>query len=292
MSGRHRVPAQDDRAAPRRLVVAVIVVAVVIVLGIVSYFVFGRGDDAAPPTPAPPGSAPAQTLQKSFASLHLTAPTGVALTPVGGGKPLLFGDQQVQDAWSTIKAPLGLAAERKHGMSRTEANAVIDSDNESARILTRSFGSPVKASDELAAVLREGGDTTTVPAARHGRDYPLLGETSWSLADSATWTAHLPCMIGSDHVLELMREVAGIQDWGLRRIGDRSPVKGGWGQAPDGGYVVRQIGVLRLPDGSRTAVSMSTHLPGMTFEDGTRELDQIADWLTANLRLLPGGACR
>ncbi|MCF8605484.1 hypothetical protein L5I01_19200 [Gordonia sp. HY442] len=293
MSGRHRAPTPDDDGpAPRRLAVAVIVVAVVIVLGVTSYFVFGRGDDSASPSAAPSSPVPAQTLDESFAALHLTAHAGVALTPVGGGKPLLFGDQRVQDAWSTIKAPLGLAAERKHGMSRTEANAVIDSDNESARILTRSLGSPVKATEHLSAVLSEGGDTTTVPAARHGNDFPMLGETPWTLTDSATWTAHLPCMIGSDHVLELMRDVAGVQNWGLRRIGDRSPVKGGWGEAPDGGYVVRQIGVLTLPDGRQTAVSMSTHRPGMTFEAGTRELDRIATWLTTNLHQLPGGACR
>ena len=296
MSGRHRIeaPSGGERRSLRSLAVAVIVIAVVVVLGVASYFVF-RSDEE-PSTPAgpagPAGPAAAKSLQDSFAALKLTTPTGVALTPVGGGDTILLGDQRVQDAWSTIKAPLGLAAERKHGMSRTEANALIDSDNRSARVLTRSLGSPVEASDELTAVLREGGDTTTVPAPRHGGDYPMLGETSWSLADSATWTAHLPCMIGSDHVLELMRDVAGVQEWGLRRVGDHTPVKGGWGEASDGGYVVRQIGVLTLPDGEQVAVSMSTHRPAMAFEAGTRELDRVADWLNANLALLPGGACR
>ncbi|WOC13681.1 serine hydrolase [Gordonia sp. MP11Mi] len=296
MSGRHRIETPDDggRRSRRALAAAVIVTAVVIVLGVGGYVVFGRdGDDDTPTTPTATAElSHAESLQRSFNALKLTTPTGVALTPVGGGETILLGDQHVQDAWSTIKVPLGLAAERKHGMSRTEANALIDSDNLSARVLTRSLGSPVGASEELTAVLREGGDTTTVPAPRHGDDYPMLGETPWSLADSATWTAHLPCMIGSDHVLELMRDVAGVQEWGLRLVGDHTPVKGGWGEAPDGGYVVRQIGVLTVANGKQVAVSMSTHRAKMAFETGTRELDRVADWLNANLALLPGGTCR
>ncbi len=235
---------------------------------------------------------PQRALHDSFGALRLPAPTGVAITPVGGGRSLLFGDQTPQDAWSTIKAPLGLAAERMHGMSRTEAHAVIDSDNRSARILTRSFGGPDEATKALENVLREGGDMVTEPARRHGRDFPMLGETRWALADSAGWTANLPCLTGSEHMLELMRGVSRVQDWGVRRIGGRSTaVKGGWGEAPDGGYVVRQIGLVTLPNGSQAAVSASVHKAGMTFETGTAALDQVAHWLKANLTRIPGGEC-
>nr|WP_246372420.1 hypothetical protein [Gordonia humi] len=273
---------------------AVIAVALVVVLGVGGYLLLRSTDDGTPTTTrtsTPRPTASAADLQSSFDALKLPIPTGIAIVPVGGGDPILAGDQNVHAAWSTIKAPLGLAAERKHGMSRTEAAAVVDSDNESARVLTRSLGDPADASRELETVLREGGDTTTRPARRHGDDYPMLGETMWSLADSATWTSNLPCMTGSDHIVELMRDVSRVQEWGLRRVGDQTPVKGGWGEMPDGGYLVRQIGVVGLPDGDRVAVSISTHEPGMTFEEGTRNLDRVATWLTENLHRLPGGAC-
>ncbi len=296
MSGRHRAPSDNSSTSRRPRMFGLAAAAVVAVLvSVVVFLVLGRDTASEQPAAAPSSTSAAharQTLAASFDALHLRNPVGVALVPVGGGEPLVFGDQSVRDAWSTIKAPLGLAAERKHGMTRPEASAVVDSDNASARVLTKSLGTPIEASDALLAVLREGGDAVTVPAPRHGGLHPMLGETQWALADSATWTANLPCMTGSDHILELMHDVADVQEWGVRRLGaDRTAVKGGWGQDDDGGYVVRQIGIITLRDGSQVAVSTSTHTPRMTFEAGTATLDAVAGWLEAHLDRLPGGRC-
>ncbi|GEE03409.1 hypothetical protein nbrc107696_38550 [Gordonia spumicola] len=297
MGGRHRTPSRDV-SSPRRRLWTVVGVAVAVVLVAVGAAVrlSGHHDDVEPAQQTASRMSAHQVesrLRSSFDAIEFTAAVGVALVPVGGGVPMLFGDQTVRDAWSTIKAPLGLAAERRHGMSRTEANAVIDSDNASARILTRSLGTPAEASAALTEVLREGGDTTTVPAPSRGGRHPMLGETQWALADSATWTANLPCMTGSDHILELMNDVADVQKWGIRRLGlDRTAVKGGWGQAPDGGYEVRQIGVVTLHDGSQLAVSASTHARKMTFDQGTETLDRVAAWLRSEFDVLRGGRCR
>ncbi|QRY60917.1 hypothetical protein JVX90_10620 [Gordonia sp. PDNC005] len=296
MSGRHRASSDDSTSVRRAPVFAGLAVVVIVAIAVGVFLVVRNDDESRPladaaPTAQSPADAEAR-LTASFRALRFRTPVGVAIVPVGGGKPLLFGDQTVRDAWSTIKAPLGLAAERKHGMSRTEANAVVDSDNNSARILTKSLGTPAEASEALADVLSEGGDTTTVPPPHRGSTHPMLGETQWSLVDSATWTANLPCMTGSDHILELMRDVADVQEWGVRRLGDeRTAVKGGWGPAADGGYVVRQIGVVTLHDGSQVAVSTSTHTPKMTFEAGTATLDKVAAWLKDEFDSLPGGRC-
>ncbi|GAC78704.1 hypothetical protein SAMN04488550_2827 [Gordonia malaquae] len=295
MSGRHRAPSDDGTESRRTPIVVALAVVTIVAVAVGVFLVLQR--DHGGPSPAAPPTTRSRAdiearLNASFDALRFRTPVGVAIVPVGGGTPLLFGDQTVHDAWSTIKAPLGLAAERKHGMSRTEANAVVDSDNNSARILTKSLGTPTEASEALADVLREGGDTVTVPPPHRGSTHPMLGETQWSLADSGTWTANLPCMTGSDHILELMRDVADVQEWGVRRLGDeRTAVKGGWGPDADGGYVVRQIGVVTLHDGSQVAVSASIHTPRMTFEAGTATLDKVAEWLQAEFDSLPGGRC-
>ncbi|MDR2279832.1 MAG: hypothetical protein LBE07_03135 [Gordonia sp. (in: high G+C Gram-positive bacteria)] len=295
MSGRHRARSDGGRSARRAPVFVGLAVVVVVAVAVGLLLAIRRDDNSRAPAADPATRSHAdieKRLTASFGALRFRTPVGVAIVPVGGGEPLLFGDQTVRDAWSTIKAPLGLAAERKHGMSRTEANAVVDSDNGSARVLTRSLGTPEEATEALSDVLREGGDTVTVPPPHRGSSHPMLGETQWSLADSGTWTANLPCMTGSDHILELMRDVADVQEWGVRRLGDeRTAVKGGWGPASDGGYVVRQIGIVTLHDGSQIAVSTSTHTPKMTFEAGTATLDDVAAWLKAEFDSLPGGRC-
>ncbi|GAC57061.1 hypothetical protein GOHSU_16_00180 [Gordonia hirsuta DSM 44140 = NBRC 16056] len=300
MGGRHRARAGARRRPDRILArLAVGVFALAVIAG--GLFVIVT--ESAGPSDGPHVAAPAPTLDDpalgnqeqlrvSFDRLDLPAPVGLALVPVGGGTPLLLGDQTPHDAWSTIKVPVALAAERLHGANRAESRALVDSDNRSARILMRSLGDPAQAAAAVTEVLREGHSTTTVQRAADGQ-WPQAGETVWPLADSATWTAHLPCLAGSAHILELMSHVGPTQDWGLQQIpGDRTAVKGGWGRNDDdSGYVVRQIGLITLDDGRQVAVSMSAHAPGMTFDTGGAALNGLGRWLGANLALLPAGRC-
>ncbi|EGD55787.1 hypothetical protein [Gordonia neofelifaecis] len=289
MSGRHR-GSEGASWSRRRTATAASIVFVIVVGVTAAGLMFGRGASAQ--STDHEAHVPGPSLRASFEALDLPAPAGVALAPVGSTDPIVFGDTTPQDAWSVIKVPLALAAERRHGMTRTEAAAVIDSDNASARILTKSLGSPAEASEALAAVLDEGHDSvTSLPASTDGT-HPHFGETRWALSDSAVWTASLPCMLGSGHVISLMTGVSETQRWGIERIAADVAVKGGWGAASDGGYVVRQIGVVTLPDGSQTAVSISTHTPQMTFERGVQVLDRVARWLDDHLDSLPGGHCR
>ncbi|MFT4088569.1 MAG: hypothetical protein QM658_15715 [Gordonia sp. (in: high G+C Gram-positive bacteria)] len=296
----HRAPARESRRPSRRASLRLalgVFAAAVITVASVALLTNDQSDDEpvmqASPAPVSAVDARAQ-LGSSFIALGLDSSTGVALVPVGSKEPWLFGNLTTPDAWSTIKIPLALAAERRNGANHTETKAIIDSDNKSARNLTRSLGTPAQAVDAVTAVLREGGDENTVvtPADDDG-EWPHLGETAWSLPDSAIWTAHLPCMAGSEHVLDLMHHVAKTQDWGLMKLGDRDPaVKGGWGQSDtDHGYLVRQIGLLTLPDGKQVAVAMSTHEPKMKFERGVTTLNKVAHWLGQKAALLPAGTC-
>jgi len=250
---------------------------------------------ASAPATSSAGSSGTAALQAGYDRLaaSLPADTGLAVVPVGGGEPLLFGDQDPTVAWSTIKVPLALAAERKNGASAAETAAITASDNAAAETLWSSLGTAEQAARAVTAVLREGGDkTSTVPSVQRRAGYTIFGQTSWALTDAATFTANLPCLPGSAHLVELMGQVQGNQQWGVEVIpGRATAVKGGWGPAVDGGYTVRQIGLVTRKDGKRIAVAMSTYAPGASMDSGIAVLNRLADWIGTHLARLPAGRC-
>ncbi|MDL9938462.1 hypothetical protein QSJ18_17070 [Gordonia sp. ABSL1-1] len=235
-------------------------------------------------------------LRDSFtAAVSVTGATvGVAMAPVGGDAvaALTLGDRTDRVAWSTIKVPLAVAAERVNGPSAAETAAIIDSDNDAAQTLWSSLGSDAAAAQAVTSVLREGGDQTSVVPARQRRaGYTIFGQTRWSLSAAATFTAHLPCMPGTDHVRGLMGRVAGNQQWGVEimRAPTSTAVKGGWGPGESSGYLVRQIGIITFGDGRATAVAMSALAGSMS--GGVAALNAVANWLSRHLRSLPRGRC-
>lgn len=235
------------------------------------------------------------SLTKSFDAMSktLSSPVGLALVPVGGGTVQTFGDLTPQVAWSTSKVPLALAAERKSGPSDAEANAIQNSDNAAAETLWASLGTPEQAAAAVTKVLREGGDkNTTVLSQRLRPEFSIFGQTVWALADAATFSANLPCLPDSKHVVELMGNVAGNQQWGLKAIESRqAAVKGGWGPSVSGGYIVRQIGILTLRDGRQVGVAMQAPTTAGSMEPGTAALSTVGRWLGRHLAALPGGRC-
>lgn len=248
------------------------------------------------PTSVPRTTDSAGALAASFEELSrtLSAPVGLALVPVGGGPVAVFGDQTPRVAWSTIKVPLAIAAERRNGPSDAEANAIIDSDNAAAEQLWSSLGTPDQAAAAVTRVLREGGDkTSTVPSHRLRPEFSIFGQTTWALGDAATFAADLPCLGGTDHVISLMGRVAGNQQWGLKAIESRATaVKGGWGPSETGGYLVRQLGLLTRKDGRQVGVAMSTQTAAGSMEPGAAVLSAVGRWLAQHLSALPAGRCR
>ncbi len=256
-------------------------------------------------TASPTSSSPSQTatsvsaptsqakLVRSFRGLATAQPVGVAVVPVGGGDALLLGDQSPQVAWSTIKVPLALAAERRNGPTAVEAAAIRDSDNASAEALWASLGGGAQSAQAVTAVLREGGDAeSVVPSQKLRAEYTVFGQTTWPLKNAATFTSNLPCLPGSSHLVSLMGQVSGNQQWGVETIRAKgTAVKGGWGPSASGGYVVRQVGLVTKRDGSRVAIAMSTYAPGGSMESGIAALNQVGTWVQAHLGSLPSGTC-
>jgi hypothetical protein len=193
-------------------------------------------------------------------------------------------------AWSTIKVPIAIAVERRsdgHPSASEQSlltRAITASDNSAAVALWSSLGTPDAAAAAVRGVLAETGDTSTRVETQILRPgFTSFGQTHWSLVAQQRFIAGLPCLPNSAPVRSLMEQVVADQRWGLGTFGADTQFKGGWGPEPDGRYLVRQMGIVRLTGGRRLAASMATMPADGTFETGTASLTEIAQWLIAHV---------
>lgn len=265
---------------------------------------------ALPPLPEPfaswftPPEPVDKKLAKSYAALQksmkksLPGQLGVAIVPVGSDQVISLGSLKAGRAWSTMKVPVSLAAQRERGpaVARMEDKAITFSDNDAAGELWGALGGGRASVDAVTAVLREGHDTRTHVSSEIDTPASYPGYTSWALRDQALFGAHLPCLPGSEHIIRLMSDVAPNQQWGIARVGRNkgavTAVKGGWGPATSrtGGHLVRQLGIISTVDG-QVAVSMAAIPRSGSFTDGTKMLTRLGNWLGKNLAELPKGRC-
>lgn len=265
---------------------------------------------ALPPLPEPfaswftPPEPVEKKLAKSYAALQksmkksLPGQLGVAIAPIGGDQVISFGSLKAGRAWSTMKVPVSLAAQRKRGpaVAMMEDKAITFSDNDAAGELWGVLGGGHASVDAVTAVLREGHDTRTHVSSEVDTPASFPGYTSWALRDQALFGAHLPCLPGSENIIRLMSDVAPNQQWGIAKVGRNqgavTAVKGGWGPATSksGAHLVRQLGVISTVDG-QVAVSMAAIARSGSFTDGTKMLTRLGNWLGKNLTELPKGRC-
>ncbi|RDI67820.1 hypothetical protein [Nocardia pseudobrasiliensis] len=232
-----------------------------------------------------------RALAASFAahSAPLGGAVGFACAPVGGGPVVELGEWSGGVAWSTSKVPLAVAALRA-APSVTKSlvvAAITRSDNAAAEQLWSLLGTPAAAAGAVEAVLRDGGDTATrVRSLRVRPEFTAFGQTEWSAARQARFTARLPNIERGPDVLALMRALVPEQRWGLARL-PGAAVKGGWGPDEEG-TLVRQLAVL--PNGSgRTAVVVGAVPDSGIVDDGIVLLDRLAEWVGEHLAHLPTG---
>lgn len=223
---------------------------------------------------------------------ELPGESGVAI--VRAGEPaVVVGNLTTGVAWSTAKVPVGIAA---LALSDTAVNrrlvtrAITRSDNEAAEALWAGLGAPKDAAALSTAVLRMGGgdQTTVVSSVRTLAGFSAYGQTEWALGDAAGFAARLPCLPGAEQVYALMGRIIDEQRWGLGRVAG-THFKGGWGPVANH-YLVRQLGVLTLVDGTQVGVAIITM--ASTLTEGQKSLSKIADWLGARLGDISGGICR
>jgi hypothetical protein len=249
---------------------------------------------ANPPTTPPVPAALAAEFPDLQARLH--AKIGVVVRPVraGSDSQVTLGDWSVGKAWSTIKVPLVIAAMRgQHTDQPTEPMiaAITESDNVAAESIWAGLGDPDNAAKQVQAVLSEAGDTTTTVQSKRVRPpYTAFGQTDWTLTNQAQFLSTAACDQRNKPVLDLMGQVESGQQWGLGVI-PKSEIKGGWGPSESGPYLVRQIGIVPTPKGL-TVVAMAAEPESGSFDDGTRDLTEIAKWLQTHLDTLPAAQCK
>ncbi|MFR9752024.1 hypothetical protein ACL02S_13455 [Nocardia sp. 004] len=234
------------------------------------------------------------TLAASYAELaaNVSGQLGMAIMPVGGEQAVTFGDWTSGPAWSTMKVPLAIAALRQSSSisNYTVSSAITASDNTAADVLWQSLGGGEAAAQAVQAVLREGGDNTTVvPAARSRSEYSAFGQADWSLVDQARFASRLPCLQQSGQVTELMEQVISRQRWGLAEF-DGALFKGGWGPDTRGDYLVRQFGIITVPSG-QIAIAMAVRPDSGVFNDGMKILNTLAAVVAEHADELSGGRC-
>lgn len=239
-------------------------------------------------------------MQASFDALavRLRGSEGVAYTVVGGTAKTQLGSWRTGPGWSTVKVPLAVAADvQAHGRPGAETRRLIEraitaSDNAAAERLWSSLGTPRIAASKVQAALRSGGDrVTVVPSRRVRPGFSAFGQTRWSLTHQATFVARLPCLQYGGDVLHLMGAVVSSQRWGIGAVGRPVRFKGGWGPSPSGRYLVRQMGIVTLANGSRIGLAIASEPADGRFETGTANLTALARWVVAHAATQGPGSC-
>lgn len=229
----------------------------------------------------------------AFTEFEASVPgnVGIAVTAVGSSTaPTVTGHLQSGAAWSTVKVPLAIAARHLEGAAPLIRHAIQYSDNEAAESLWSGLGDPAHAAAKVDAVLESHQDTRTRTQSRRLRvGLTAYGQTEWSLSDQAQFASTLPCAADSTEVYRLMGQISNEQSWGLGVI-DGARFKGGWGPSVEGGYLVRQFGVIPTDRGLVT-VAVAVRPASGSLESGTAALTQVAHWLSTHASLLPAGRC-
>lgn len=245
-----------------------------------------------PEKPARGSAADAGSFDRLAAELE--GEVGATIGPPGSSEAASFGSLQSGSAWSTSKVPIALRvlqdAGGPQGLSATQAgemrSALTLSDNEAAaalfRDLERRHGGLTGASAAVSEVLHEGGDASTQISTQGRGEFSTYGQTEWSLANQQRFMSALAAKCvgspeSSDYVLDLMGEVSS-DTWGLASSGLPASWKGGWGPGIDGGYLVRQMGILYV-DGEEAVVTLAALPADGQFATGESMATVVAQWL-------------
>lgn len=242
----------------------------------------GRGESEGP-SGSGGGSVLPASAQGGFEQLarSLGGQVGVSISGPGQADGQQLGDLAGGVAWSSIKVALAQAALDAGRATGGDVTAAITaSDNAAAERLWAALGSGERAARAVQAVLAAAGDTSTVVNAQRTRPgFTAFGQTQWSLDAQRRFMAGYLCSHRDSEVVRLMQQVVPGQRWGLGSVGRPAGFKGGWGPAPSGPYLVRQMGWLDLGGGRTVVVAMATIAPSGTYEAGAAALSRVAQWV-------------
>ncbi len=248
---------------------------------------------------------------RSFRALAETLPGRIELAalPLGEGGAAVLGSNEPAHGWSTTKVPVlvGLIKANEEAgrgpLSSSESalaeSAITESSNESILALfadlERLKGGLSGASAYVESLFRDSGDTETVvtTAPPPPGAVTTFGQTEWRPSEAVKFfrALALGCLLPkaqTSYVLNLMEHIEASESWGLGSAGFASiAFKGGWGPNPAGAYLVRQSGIVDPGSASGVVISVVAFPSSGSFAAGTEMLDQTAQWLRREVRLVP-----
>ncbi|MBW0018157.1 MAG: hypothetical protein JO236_11515 [Mycobacterium sp.] len=222
-------------------------------------------------------------LRTSFSQLSASVPADVGIAVARSNHAFRLGQWSSGVAWSTVKVPLAIAALRDDPRQarRLVIKAITESDNPASEELWSQLGEPADAARKVQAVIAEPGDTSTeVESRRLRRGFTAFGQTRWDLDRQARFALYLPVIPDAMAVVELMHQLTPGHRWGLAAKGIAA--KGGWGPGVDGGYLVRQFGIVPTTSG-QWGVALAADAHDGMFETGVDAVNTLSDWLFSRL---------
>ena len=193
-----------------------------------------------------------------------------------------------------------LRARGTHGLTTQERGwaftAITESDNESIIHLFGDLemleGGLRGASRYVEGLFRASGDakTTVATAPPPPGAVTTFGQTEWSPTAAVKFFGAFAagCLLSphdTSYLLGLMERIEPSESWGLGSAGFRSVAfKGGWGPE-NGGYLVRQSGIIDPGTTRAVVVAIVDHAP--SFAAGAQALTRIASWLRGHLSEAP-----
>lgn len=218
------------------------------------------GESAAEQTPVDAHHSPADLRAELLAlATQVSADHGgrVGIAVATGEEVVHVGLTGNSYAWSTVKVPVAVVADRE-GVA-TEAliaASISNSDNAAAYQLSRAIDLDL---DDLA----------------HAPELePLPGETFWPLTEQALFAAQLPCLDTEGTTYEAMADIVDWQQYGLANI-DGAHFKGGWGLDAPRVYALRQLGTVPV-EGGLIGVALMTHPDDADHDTGVDILDALS----------------
>ncbi|GAB3690752.1 hypothetical protein GCM10027595_01320 [Corynebacterium nasicanis] len=160
-------------------------------------------------------------------------------------------------AWSTIKVPVAVVADRE-GVATDDLieAAISSSDNEAAYYLSQAI-------DHDLADLDHAPELAELP-----------GETFWTLKEQAQFAAQLPCVDTAGTTYAAMADIVDWQQYGLANI-KGAHFKGGWGLDGPMLYAVRQIGTVPVK-GGYVGVAIMSYPDDGDHDTGVDILDALS----------------
>lgn len=248
----------------------------------------GPSEPAAPAPPSAPAEAPAPEdarpnldgIDEKVAEIEAATNTQTTFSLFDGSSSTNSGSGGALPAWSTIKVPIALTAlehcpDRDFVLEQTTA-AIEWSDNDAAYYLWRCLGTDAEASQLVGEEIAKAGVSVHVE--------PAFGVTTWPVPAQARYAQYLASVPDDNPVIQEMHKINPEHSYGLGTIAD-IPFKGGWSDADDASFHVRQLGFFTI-DGTDYGIAIAARSVLGSEQDCQEALNQLAALLAESTEQL------